>query len=248
MPTPRSAEACKAAGKVVSIKWWSALELEDRKTYIVDADVLRPTSIPADPAVRSYIQPFKYAPILRTGTSLGQARVFASDAGRNLLEQELLKAGVQIRRQSPRLGLYQRPLGNMLLETLGFGSTLVTFRNCPNNCPLALWAGDPWYLLFPRKTNEFTCDPWRSETTWPAKAPSSARRASAVRVLGRLLMELRELIRAPEAESFRRVDPPRVPRCLLYGRPVVALEAPVNLATAARPTLAARRPRPLVVG
>jgi hypothetical protein len=44
----------------------------------------------------------------------------------------------------------------MVLETLGFGSLIVTFRNCPNNTPLALWAGDPWYPLFPRITNTDT--------------------------------------------------------------------------------------------
>jgi hypothetical protein len=44
-------------------------------------------------------------------------------------------------------------VGNMVLSTLGFGSTIVTFRNCPNNAPLAFWAGDPWYPLFPRKIN-----------------------------------------------------------------------------------------------
>lgn len=87
----------------------------------------------------------------------------------------------------------------------------------------------------------------RKDDFWGA-IPSADGHLVGRNVLGRLLMELRELIRAPEAESFLRVDPPRVPRCLLYGRPVVALEAPVNLATAARPTLAARRPRPLVVG
>lgn len=147
------AEASKAAGRILNIHWWRGLELEDRKAYITDADVLRPKSIPADQAVQNYIQPFKHPPTLRTGTSLGKAKLFASDAGRHLLEQELLKAGVRIRQQSPLLGHYQRPLGNMVLETLGFGSTLVTFRNCPNNCPLAFWAGDPWYPLFPRKTN-----------------------------------------------------------------------------------------------
>ncbi len=42
---------------------------------------------------------------------------------------------------------------HMTLETLGFGSLVVTFRNCPNNAPLALWVGDPWYPLFPRTTN-----------------------------------------------------------------------------------------------
>jgi hypothetical protein len=56
----------------------------------------------------------------------------------------------------PNLNKYQRPLGNMLLETLGFGSLIVTFRNCPNNAPLALWAGDPWHPLFPRTTNSDT--------------------------------------------------------------------------------------------
>ena len=44
----------------------------------------------------------------------------------------------------------------MILESLGFGSLVVTFRNCPNNAPLALWAGDPWYPLFPRRTNTDT--------------------------------------------------------------------------------------------
>lgn len=67
--------------------------------------------------------------------------------------KSLLDDGVKIRGMCPHLNKYQRPLGNMILETLGFGSTIVTFRNCPNNAPLAFWAGDPWYPLFPRKTN-----------------------------------------------------------------------------------------------
>jgi hypothetical protein len=41
----------------------------------------------------------------------------------------------------------------MKLETLGFGSLIVTFRNCPNNAPLAFWVDSPWYPLFPRTTN-----------------------------------------------------------------------------------------------
>jgi hypothetical protein len=69
------------------------------------------------------------------------------------VEQQFLLKGIKIREQSPLLPKYMRPLGNMVLETLGFGSTFVTFRNCPNNAPLAFWAGDPWYPLFPRKTN-----------------------------------------------------------------------------------------------
>lgn len=146
-------KAFKAANKVLDMHWWRAVELENRRTRALEADVLWPKSIPADQSVQGYIQTLSYTLTLRPGASLGRANVFASDAGRNLLEQELLKAGVRIRSNSPHLNKYQRPLGNMVLETLGFGSTLVTFRNCPNNCPLAFWAGAPWYPLFPRKIN-----------------------------------------------------------------------------------------------
>ena len=69
------------------------------------------------------------------------------------LPDTLLASGLHIRSICPYLNVYQRPLGNMVLETFGFGALVVTFRNCPNNAPLALWAGDPWYPLFPRKTN-----------------------------------------------------------------------------------------------
>jgi hypothetical protein len=65
----------------------------------------------------------------------------------------MLAKGCYIRTVAPRLPKYARPLGDMVLETLGFGSTFVTYRNCPNNTPLAFWAGDPWYPLFARKTN-----------------------------------------------------------------------------------------------
>jgi hypothetical protein len=44
----------------------------------------------------------------------------------------------------------------MTLVTLGFGSLIVTYRNCPNNAPLALWVDHPWYPLFPRTTNTDT--------------------------------------------------------------------------------------------
>ena len=40
---------------------------------------------------------------------------------------------------NPRL----KPLGFSPFEP-GFGSLFVTFRNCPNNSPLALWYGDPY--------------------------------------------------------------------------------------------------------
>jgi len=89
---------------------------------------------------------------MRTGQT-GPAGLFSSENARDLLEQQVLIKGAQIRQMCPNLNEYQRPLGNSVLKTLGFGSLVVTFRNCANNCPLAVWAGDPWIPLFPRKTN-----------------------------------------------------------------------------------------------
>lgn len=146
-------EAIKASGKDIKTKWWHLIHVEDRKTYSDTSDVLRPTSIPKNGKVQAYVAGMKFPPHLRTPGNVGGLGIFSSDTGRQLLESEFLKAGVKIREDSPLLGDSQRPLGHMSLDTLGFGSTLVTFRNCPNNAPLALWAGDPWYALFPRKTN-----------------------------------------------------------------------------------------------
>ncbi len=146
-------EVAAAAGKEVDIDWWRCLSIEDRNHYVANSDVLRPSALPDDAAVQVYAQGLRHAPVLRRGNSVGKNKFFSSDAGRNTLEQELLKAGCAIRWTCPNLNQYQRPLGNTLLQTLGFGALIVTFRNCANNCPLAFWVDAPWYPLFPRKTN-----------------------------------------------------------------------------------------------
>jgi hypothetical protein len=145
--------AAKDAGKQIDISWWRCVEIEDTKANSNTSDVLRPTHLPDDEPVAAYAAELKYPVAFRRAGSIGENKFFSSEEGREVLEQELLKAGAQIREMCPYLNKYQRPLGNMVLETLGFGSTFVTFRNCPNNAPLAFWAGDPWYPLFPRKTN-----------------------------------------------------------------------------------------------
>lgn len=149
-------KAAAAAGKNVDVTWWRAIELEDRRAYTDSADVLRPATMPKDAAVQAYVQAMKYAPTLRRPGSVSGKGLFSSEEGRNLLEQEFLKAGVRIRHMCPNLGNTQRPLGHMTLDTLGFGSLIVTFRNCPNNAPLALWVDEPWYPLFPRTTDSQT--------------------------------------------------------------------------------------------
>lgn len=148
--------AANAAGKNIDITWWRSIELEDRRTYTNTSDVLRPVSIPDEPDVKQYVEAMAYQPHLRNPGNVGSNSLFSGEEGRNLLEQEFLKAGVKIRQMCPNLGDTQRPLGHITLVTLGFGSLIVTFRNCPNNTPLALWVGDPWYPLFPRATNSQT--------------------------------------------------------------------------------------------
>lgn len=148
--------AIRASGKVISTTWWRAIELEDRRAYSASSDVLRPTAIPNDPDVQAYVAAMQYPPTLRAAGNAGAAGLFSSDAAKILLEQEFLKSGVHIRQICPNLGATQRPLGHMTLETLGFGSLIVTYRNCPNNAPLAFWGDAPWYPLFPRATNTQT--------------------------------------------------------------------------------------------
>lgn len=147
-------EAARVAGKTIDLTWWHKIMLEDQD--IEKSDVLRPTAIPNDEDVKAYVGTLRYPPTLRSPGNVGVSGIFSSDARRQVLESEFLKTGVRIRKICPHLNQYQRPLGNMVLEKLGTGSLIVTFRNCPNNAPLALWAGSPWYPLFPRTTNSDT--------------------------------------------------------------------------------------------
>lgn len=146
-------EAAIAAGKDININWQYCAKFENRKTYINNSDILCPTSAGTSPNVQEYIASLGYAPIIRVAGGSSPLGIFSGELGRQLLENEFLSAGVRVRQVCPHFDKYMRPLGRMLFESLGFGSMIVTYRNCPNNTPLALWAGDPWYPLFPRKTN-----------------------------------------------------------------------------------------------
>lgn len=115
------------------------------------SDILWPTKIPCE--ATAYVANLSHGLKLRTPPSVGALKLFSSEEGRSLLEQEFVKMGVKIRYMCPLLPPQLRPLGSMFLDSFGFGAMHLTYRNCPNNTPLALWAGYPWYPLFPRKTN-----------------------------------------------------------------------------------------------
>lgn len=145
--------AARDAGKTLDFKWKGLMTIEDDLSKPNISDVLRPASIPADPLVQAYVAGMQHKPVLRTPGTAGKLNLFSSEEGRHLLEQEFLKAGCRIRQMCPHLKVRHRPLGFSFLETLGFGTMMVTYRNCPNNAPLALWAGEPWNPLFARKNN-----------------------------------------------------------------------------------------------
>jgi hypothetical protein len=148
--------------KKISFHRWRAIELENQRQNKQYSEVYWPTVLPDDPDVHAYAESEKKFPFQERG--LGgklEHGTFSSEEGRHILEQQLLIAGVKIRSFCHQPKPILRPLGFSQFG-LGFGSTIVTYRNCPNNAPLALWWGDPnaakthpfskWYPLFPRKT------------------------------------------------------------------------------------------------
>ena len=147
-------------GKKIEIKYWCLDTIENRKSLKNGSEVLWPVVLPDDPDLKAYLNlphrfPFEYR------LASGKLGPFSSEKGRQLLELELLRAGIKIRDASEKPKEILRPLGFSPFG-FGFGSMIVTFRNCPNTCPLALWWGDPdadstsplskWYPLFRRKT------------------------------------------------------------------------------------------------
>lgn len=157
------------AGKKIQFTCWSLPLIEDRRFHTNSSDVLRPKGLPSDERVAAYLEELspeidaaraKYGRgiglVWRSGDHVGERKFFSSGEARTLLEDQFLIAGCRIRGMCDNLGQSARPLGYQFLSTLGFGALVVTYRNCPNNCPLAWWVGDPWYPLFPRRTNTET--------------------------------------------------------------------------------------------
>lgn len=142
------------AGKKINISYWRSIVFQNNPNRASRSDVFWPKSIPEES--KRYFDTFRYDLKLRTGAEVSECKVFTDDESRCICEDAFLERGIWIRDQCTGLNPYQRPLGNSVLETPGFGATFVTFRNCPNNAPLVFWTGNPWYPLFPRKTNTDT--------------------------------------------------------------------------------------------
>lgn len=144
------------SSKHIDIQYWRSMEIENRKAYKDSSEVLWPTSVPDVPEVNEYMAlPSKYP--FEPRQAGAKVELFSSEEGRQVLESEFLIAGAKIRALSENPKPSLRPLGYSSFG-LGFGAMIVTYRNCPNNCPLAMWWGDPtetsgalhWYPLLQR--------------------------------------------------------------------------------------------------
>ena len=122
-------------------------------------DVLRLRGYPQDLDSQQYLlNKLNGGPaaLLRSPSEVNQSKLFSSEQSRAILEGVLWRAGLKAIDQCPNLTPNIRPLGycsSGSQNKLGFGSLFVTYRNCPNNAPVALWANEPWTPLFPRNTN-----------------------------------------------------------------------------------------------
>ena len=150
-----------ANNKNITFTIWAAMRLENRKKYKNHSDVLWPAILPEYPLVSEYMaREAKYPFEPRQPGGRPENQFFSNEEARQLLETQFLLAGLKIISfsQSPKPAM--KPLGFSPFG-LGFGSTIVTYRNCPNNAPLALWWGSPempvthplgrWYPLVQRK-------------------------------------------------------------------------------------------------
>jgi len=140
----------RSAGRTGRIRWWC-------NGQFARADCYFPSKMPDSEELATWREEMGVEETtLRTGTGTG--RFFSSDENRRIIEAEFLIAGAKIlannRHLNPRK--YMRPLGNTIWAKstpLGLGVPIVTWRNCPNSAPLALWAEGIGTPLFPRQSN-----------------------------------------------------------------------------------------------
>ncbi|HEV2161675.1 MAG TPA: hypothetical protein VGR52_05520 [Stellaceae bacterium] len=152
-------------GRGVTLEWRAGAWVEDRRAYTYTSDVFRPTALSDDPNVNAWRRTFpegqEYFHARQPGGQ-GALQIFSSETARETIEQAFLKRGAYIYSLPQNPDTNMRPLGYSRLRTPGFGSTIITYRNCPNNAPLVMWWGNPtggyplnaWRPLFPRRPRQ----------------------------------------------------------------------------------------------
>ncbi len=142
----------------LTVKYWRAHEFYDIADVPTRYDALWPRPSAVDGPVQAYLKTLpgrRPRDLFRPDGVPFEDTLFSSATARDVVERAFLQVGARLVLQSRVPNPYQRPLGYEKAPSLGFGAFLVTYRNCPNNCPLVLWWGvaNRWYPLFRRKTN-----------------------------------------------------------------------------------------------
>ena len=160
----------KAQGQGVTVKFWQLHKLHNPRWKPSQFDCFWARETSGDPLIDKYVQEVNdrcqnlnktFPPLFRPSDMPTHDSIFSSPAARGIIEYAFLKAGAYIVSLSKNPNTSMRPLGYDYKQSLGFGAILVTYRNIANNCPLALWWGDPdkpypidaWYPLFFRTVN-----------------------------------------------------------------------------------------------
>jgi hypothetical protein len=159
----RLKDLAKSLGKEIDFVFTSFNEyrLENRLYRKNYSTVFWPTStIQELPEAVTFLQEQNYTFPYRT--PVGMENAVFSRSRREEYEKIMVKYGLKILSFSAQNNVVVKPLGYDVFRGLGFGSTIFSFRNCPNNNPLAFWWGDPkaspfhpfskWYPLMQRKT------------------------------------------------------------------------------------------------
>jgi WD40 repeat protein len=151
--------------KNIMLNVWRMFELENRNNCNHASDILLPTveTIKDEQTIVDFIQSQgRWVTRDVNGQSTYKCagnNLFSSEENRKILEKEFTLAGLKINSSigNQNKKAYWKPLGLSTFKGLGFGAMITTYRNCPNNTPLALWWGDwsdnqVWTPLFIRKT------------------------------------------------------------------------------------------------
>ena len=134
-----------------------------------ELDILWPTFVNGNKDINTYVASANASALAKNWslrrmfreTEAVSGNVFTSPTNQHLVEQAFLSVGSKLFCAAAKPAPSMRPMGFEVIGTIGFGTPIVTWRNIANNCPLALWYGDPaydashplgmWYPLFPRK-------------------------------------------------------------------------------------------------
>lgn len=160
----------KAQEYDITVKFWRLHEFHNSRWKPSQFDCFWASQTSGDELIDRYTQKISerrqncnqtLPDLFRPANMPTRDEVFSSPANRNLVEYAFLKVGAYIVSLPENPHASMKPLGYEYFDSLGFGALFVTYRNIANNCPLALWWGDPdkayplnaWYPLFPRIVN-----------------------------------------------------------------------------------------------